>query len=88
MTKSRLKSNNHWTRADLALGTTVVVVALLLVGLILLRSKAAHSLGPQRCPIDGMAAEWRSEQRGSNMCNYGHFSKSDQKAHTWWAACW
>jgi hypothetical protein len=84
---SQLRSKDNWTRADLAMGAAVVVVALLLLGLIFLRGKAAHSAGPQRCPIDGMAAEWRTEERGRTICNYGHFSKADQKAHTWWAAC-
>jgi hypothetical protein len=65
----------------------VVAVALLLVGLILLRSKGAHSLDSQRCPIDGMAAEWRSDGRGTNICNYGHFSVVERQAHTWWGAC-
>ena len=54
---SRRGSKNKLAHTDLALGTTVVAIALLLVGLVLLRSKSARSLGPQRFPIDGMAAE-------------------------------
>jgi hypothetical protein len=81
-------SKNKLAHTDLALGTTVVAIALLLVGPVLLRSKSARSMAPQRCPIDGVAAEWRSDHRGTNACNYGHFSKVDQKPHTWWAACW
>ncbi len=42
----------------------------------------------QHCPIDGQAAEWRTEgYRDHHICNYGHFSKVDQKSHTWWASC-
>jgi hypothetical protein len=84
---SQLRSKNNWTRADLAFGIAGLAFALFLVGLIFLKGEAAHLAGPQRCPIDGMAAEWRTEERGRNICNYGHFSKVDQKAHTWWAVC-
>jgi hypothetical protein len=83
----RLRSRTNWTRTDLAIGSAVVAVTLLLVGFILLRSKGAHSLAPQRCPIDGVPAEWRSDGRGTNICNYGHFSVVERQAHTWWAAC-
>jgi hypothetical protein len=83
----RVRAKNNWTRAELAIGSAVVAVTLLLVGLILLRSKGAHSVDSQRCPIDGMAAEWRSDGRGTNICNYGHFSVVERQAHTWWAAC-
>src|SRR5438270_13758612 len=77
------------TRADLKFGAAVVVLGLVLVGLILLRSKRTHYVAAQRCPIDGMAAEWRSDRPGTNnICNYGHFSNVDQKANTWWAVCW
>jgi hypothetical protein len=85
---SRRGSKNKLAHTDLALGTTVVAIALLLVGLVLLRSKSARSMAPQRCPIDGMAAEWRSDGRGRNICDYGHFSTVDQKPLTWWGACW
>jgi hypothetical protein len=84
---SRLDSKNNLARTDLALAISVVAVALLLVGLIILRSETAHSVPVQLCPIDGMAAEWRTDQRGRNICNYGHFSKVEQKPHTWWAVC-
>jgi hypothetical protein len=79
----RLRSRTNWTRTDLAIGSAVVAVTLLLVGFILLRSKGAHSLAPQRCPIDGMPAEWRSDGRGTNICNYGHFGVVERQAHTW-----
>jgi hypothetical protein len=83
---SPVRAKNNWTRIELAIGSAVVVVALLLVGLILLRSKGAHSLDSQRCPIDGMAAEWRNRPHGANICNYGHFSVVERQAHTWWGA--
>jgi len=42
----------------------------------------------QYCPIDGQAAEWRTERfREHHICYYGHFSKVDQKPHSWWASC-
>jgi hypothetical protein len=49
-----------------------------------------HRINPtQYCPIDGQAAEWRTEgYRDHHICNYGHFSKTDQKPHTWWASCY
>jgi hypothetical protein len=81
------------TRADLSVGLGIGVIAILLVGLIILKSNGARSTGPQRCPIDGLPAEWQTggehfgSRRDHNVCNYGHFSKVDQKPHTWWAAC-
>jgi len=83
----RLRAKNTWTRTDLAVGSVVVAVALLLIALILLRSKGAQPVDSQRCPIDGMPAEWRNRALGSNTCNYGHFSVVERQAHTWWAAC-
>jgi hypothetical protein len=83
----RLRAKSHWTRTELAIGSAVVAVTLLLVGLILFRSQGAHSVDSQRCPIDGMPAEWRNRAPGSNICNYGHFSVVERQAHTWWGAC-
>jgi hypothetical protein len=58
----------------------------LLFGLALIVKHRANP--PQRCPIDGQLAEWRNEgYRDHNICNYGHFSKVDQKPHSWWASC-
>jgi hypothetical protein len=87
----RLKSKKL-TRAELAVGIGIGVITLLLVGLIIFR-KGTNSINPQRCPIDGLPAEWQTggERYGSrsdhNICNYGHFSVVEKKAHTWWAAC-
>jgi hypothetical protein len=53
----RIRAKNNWTRTELAIGSAVVAVTLLLVGLILLRSNGTRSLDSQRCPIDGMVAE-------------------------------
>jgi hypothetical protein len=78
---SRRGSKNKFI-PDLALGTTVFAIALLLVGLVLLRSQSARSMGAQRCLIDGMAAEWRCDRRGRNICNCGHFRTVGQKPHT------
>jgi hypothetical protein len=84
---------SNLTRADLFVGLGIGVIAFLLVGLIILKNNGARSIRVQRCPIDGAPAEWQTggEQYGSrrdhNVCNYGHFSKVDQKPHTWWAAC-
>jgi hypothetical protein len=81
------------TRAELLVGVGIGVIALLLVGLIILENNGTRSISPQRCPIDGAPAEWQSggehygSRRDHNVCNYGHFSKVDQKPHTWWAAC-
>ena len=83
----RVRTKNNWRRTELAIGGAVAAVALLLVRLILLRSRSAQSLDSQRCPIDGMAAEWRNRVPGSNICNYGHFSVVERQAHTWWGAC-
>jgi hypothetical protein len=86
-------AKSNLTRADLSVGFGIGVIALLLVGLIILKNNGVRSIGPQRCPIDGLPAEWQTggERFGSradhNVCNYGHFSKVDQKPHTWWAAC-
>jgi hypothetical protein len=80
------------TRADLLVGLGIGVIALLLVGLILLKNNGARSVSPQRCPIDGLPAEWQTDgervgsRRDHNICNYRHFSKIDQKPYTWWAA--
>jgi hypothetical protein len=58
----------------------------LLFGLFVLIKHRANP--PQHCPIDGQVAEWRTEgYRDHHICNYGHFSKADNKAHTWWASC-
>ena len=90
---SRINSKNKLTRADLLVGLGIGVIALLLVGLIILKNNGARYVGPQHCPIDGLPAEWQTggdrygSQRDHNVCNYGHFSKVDQKPHTWWAAC-
>jgi hypothetical protein len=87
-----VKSENL-TRADLAIGLGIGVIALLLVGLIILRDNGTRSIGLQRCPIDGAAAEWQTggdrfgSNRDHNICNYGHYSKADQKPRMWWAAC-
>lgn len=83
----RVRATSKLTRGELAVGIGVLVVALLLVGLILLRSESGHSLAAQRCPIDGMAAEWRGRAHGANICNYGHFNIVERQAHTWWGAC-
>ncbi len=85
-------SKSNLTRAELLVGLGIGVIALLLVGLIILKNNGARSAGPVRCPIDGLPAEWQTGGRyGSmgdhNVCNYGHWSKVDQKPHTWWAAC-
>jgi hypothetical protein len=80
------------TRADLLVGLGIGVIALLLVGLIILKNNGARSVSPQRCPIDGLPAEWQTDgervgsRRDHNICNYRHFSKIDQKPYTWWAA--
>src|ERR1700730_1045932 len=90
--KLQLKSRNP-TRADLAIWSGIGVVTLFLVALIILRNRGTNSVNPQRCPIDGLPAEWRAggERFGSrsdhNICNYGHFSVVEKKAHTWWAPC-
>jgi hypothetical protein len=73
---NRPKSKNIPTRTDPALGTSVVAAGLLLVGLIVLRNKAVHSLPPPRCPIDGIAADWRTDQRGSRICTTDISAKS------------
>jgi hypothetical protein len=83
----RVRVKNTFTRAKLAVGIAVLAVALLLVGLIILRSKSGSSLAAQRCPIDGMAAEWQTRPHGARICNYGHFSVVERQAHTWWGAC-
>jgi hypothetical protein len=75
------------TRADLFVGLGIGVIALLLVGLIILKNNGERSVSPQRCPIEGLPAEWRTDgervgsRRDHDICNYGHFR------HTWWAAC-
>jgi hypothetical protein len=80
------------TRADLLVGLGIGVIALLLVRLIILKNNGARSVSPQRCPIDGLPAEWQTDgervgsRRDHNICNYRHFSKIDQKPYTWWAA--
>jgi hypothetical protein len=80
------KKNNKPTRVELAVGIAVSAVMLLVVGLILLGGR--HPLAAQRCPIDGMPAEWRQDRpQGASTCNYGHFSVVERQAHTWWAAC-
>jgi hypothetical protein len=57
-----------------------------LFGLLILIKRDANPT--HHCPIDGVAAEWRTYgNRDHHVCNYGHFSKVDQKPHTWWAAC-
>ena len=86
-------AKSNLTRADLWVGLGIGVIALFLVGLIILKNNGAGATSPQRCPIDGLAAEWQTggehygSRRDHNVCNYGHFSKVDQKPHTWWAAC-
>jgi hypothetical protein len=42
------KNNWNWTRTELAIGSAVVAVALLLVGRILLRGTGEHSQDYQR----------------------------------------
>lgn len=44
------------TGADLLVGLGIFVIALLLVGLIILKNNGARSIGPQQCPIDGQPA--------------------------------
>ncbi len=83
----RGREKNTITRAELAVGIVVLAAALLLVGLINLRSRSGSSLAGQRCPIDGVAAEWQSRPHGAGICNYGHYSVVERQAHTWWAAC-
>jgi hypothetical protein len=84
--RRRSKKNNKPTRAELAVGIAVLAVILLVVGLILLEGKPP--LAAQRCPIDGMPAEWRQDRpQGASICNYGHFSVVERQAHNWWAAC-
>ena len=58
-----------------------------LFGLFVLIKRRANPA--QHCPIDGQLAEWRTEGgiRDHHMCNYGHFSRGEQKPHTWWAGC-
>ena len=80
---SAVKSENL-TRADLAVGLGIGVIALLLVRLIILKNNGARSIGLQRCPIDGAAAEWQTgdrfgSNRDHNICNYGHYSRADQR---------
>jgi hypothetical protein len=82
-TKSRINSKNKLTRADLAVGLGISVIAWLLVGFIILRINGARSIGAQRCPIDGFPAEWQAggehfgSRRDHNICNYGYYSKAD-----------
>lgn len=58
----------------------------LLFGLFVVIKRRANPT--QRCPIDGQVSEWRNDSyRDHHICNYGHFSKADQKPHTWWASC-
>jgi hypothetical protein len=86
-------SESKFTRSELALGLTIAGVVLLFVMFIIVRSNYVSGVPPQRCPIDGLPAEWQTDgerggsRRDHNVCNYGHFSKVDQKPHTWWAAC-
>jgi hypothetical protein len=51
----RLGAKSNWTRTELAIGCAVVAVTLLLVALILLRSKGAHSVDSTTMP-DGWHA--------------------------------
>jgi hypothetical protein len=83
----RQRAKNELTRGQRALGIVVLAIILLFVGLIIFRGQSGQALAEQRCPIDGMAAEWRSRPHGANICNYGHFSVVERQAHTWWAAC-
>jgi hypothetical protein len=83
--RRRSKKNSKPTRAELAAGIAALAVILLVVGLILLEGRPP--LAAQRCPIDGMPAEWQNRPRGASICNYGHFSAVERQAHTWWAAC-
>ena len=46
----RLGAKSNWTRTELAIGCAVVAVTLLLLGLILLRSKGAHSVDSTTMP--------------------------------------
>jgi hypothetical protein len=63
-----------------------VVSFILLFGLFVLVKRWVNP--PRRCPIDGQVAEWRMEGYPEHhVCNFGHFSKNDQKPHTWWASC-
>jgi hypothetical protein len=86
-------AKSNLTRADLAVGLGIGVIALVLVGLIILKSNGVLSIGAQRCPTDGFPVEWQAggehfgSRRDHNICNYGHYSKADHKPHTWWAAC-
>jgi hypothetical protein len=72
---------------DLKFGFAILVIGFALVGMIVFVRQTRHSLPPPRCPIDNAPAEFRTERRGTTICNYGHFSTADQKPHTWWAAC-
>ena len=83
----RVRATSKLTRGELAVGIGVLTMALLLVGLILRLGGRGYRLAEQRCPIDGMAAEWASRPYGTNLCNYGHFSVVERQAHTWWGAC-
>jgi hypothetical protein len=81
------KRNDPKFSPDLKFGLAVLVIGLALVSMIVFASKTRHSLPPPRCPIDNAPAEFRTERRGTTICNYGHFSTAEQKPHTWWAAC-
>jgi hypothetical protein len=85
---SRRGSKNKLAHTDLALGTMVVPIALLLAGLVLLRSKSARSMAPQRFPIDGMAAEWRSDQRGRKYLQLLAFQHGWPETSYLAGACW
>jgi hypothetical protein len=83
----RVRAKNEMTRGQRALGIVVLAIILSFVGLIIYRNQSGQALAGQRCPIDGLAAEWRDRPRGATICNYGHFSVVERQAHTWWGAC-
>jgi hypothetical protein len=87
LTMRRVRAKKEMTASQQALGIVLLAVILLFVGFIIFRGQSGQALDSQRCPIDGIAAEWRSRPHGANICNYGHFSVVERQAHTWWVAC-
>ncbi len=70
----------------MAVGVGIFIIAATLVVLIILTNAGRRIVPSPRCPIDGELAQWRTRST-TTVCNYGHFSKADNKPHTWWADC-
>jgi hypothetical protein len=76
----------QFSRQELAVGLGVVFIAVIMVIFTILTNPGRRTTPLERCPIDGELAQW-STRSTTTVCNYGHFSKADKKAHTWWASC-